>query len=106
MEMDTLGLASLERFSNTYVQTSFVECGFFLRKKPLDGMVSVYSNWRTAIALQLDTVFPEIFNPLQIGHPIVAFRPGPKGASFFVPFQGPEGLCSLRNSPSSSVVLA
>jgi hypothetical protein len=41
----------LERFSNPYVFTGFVEGGFFLRKKPLCGMVPVYSNWRTAIPL-------------------------------------------------------
>ena len=40
----------LERFSNTYVLTDSIEGGFFLRKKPLCGVVSVYSNWRTAIA--------------------------------------------------------
>src|ERR1035437_5313181 len=39
----------LERFSNTYVLTDSIEGGFFLRKKPLCGVVSVYSNWRTAI---------------------------------------------------------
>jgi len=41
---------ALERFSNTYVLTGFIDGGFFLRKKPLCGVVSVYSNWRTAIA--------------------------------------------------------
>jgi hypothetical protein len=40
----------LERFSNTYVPTDSIEGGFFLRKKPLSGVVSVYRNWRTAIA--------------------------------------------------------
>jgi cytochrome c peroxidase len=40
----------LERFSNSYALTRSVEGGFFLRKKPLSGMVSVYSNRRTAIA--------------------------------------------------------
>ena len=39
----------LERFSNTYVLTDSIEGGFFLRKTPLCGVVSVYSNWRTAI---------------------------------------------------------
>ena len=39
----------LERFSNTYVLTDSIEGGFFLRKKPLCGVVSVYSNWRIAI---------------------------------------------------------
>src|ERR1035438_7218953 len=39
----------LERFSNSYVLTDSIEGGFFLRKKPLCGVVSVYSNWRTAI---------------------------------------------------------
>ena len=53
----------LERFSNTYVLTDSIEGGFYfhpsdedlslgtpLRKKPLCGVVSVYCNWRTAIA--------------------------------------------------------
>src|ERR1017187_9340991 len=40
----------LERFSNTYVLTDSIEGGFFLRKKPLSCVVSVYSIWRTAIA--------------------------------------------------------
>src|ERR1035438_6986948 len=47
-EMLTYGTL-LERFSNTYVLTDSIEGGFFLRKKPLCGVVSVYSNWRTAI---------------------------------------------------------
>jgi hypothetical protein len=41
---------ALERFSKTFVLTGFIDGGFFLRKKPLCGVVSVYSNWRTAIA--------------------------------------------------------
>ena len=45
--------ATLERFSNTYVLTDSIEGGFFLRKKPLCGVVSVYSNWRTAIAARI-----------------------------------------------------
>ncbi len=40
----------LDLFSNTYVLTDSIEGGFFLRKKPLCGVVSVYSYWRTAIA--------------------------------------------------------
>jgi hypothetical protein len=34
----------LKRFSNTYTLTNSVECGFFLGKKPLGGVLSVYSN--------------------------------------------------------------
>jgi hypothetical protein len=41
---------SLERFSNSYALASFVKCGFFLRKKPLNGLFSEYTYWRTAIA--------------------------------------------------------
>jgi hypothetical protein len=49
-EMPSERTRVLERFSNTYVHTDSIEGGFFLRKKPLCGVVSVYSNWRTAIA--------------------------------------------------------
>lgn len=43
----------LERFSNTCALSSYVQGGFFLRKKPLERMASVYSNWRTAVAAAL-----------------------------------------------------
>jgi hypothetical protein len=39
-----------ERFSNRCILDSSVEDGFFLRKKPLSGVVSGYSYWRTSIA--------------------------------------------------------
>jgi hypothetical protein len=40
---------SIERFSNWYSLTYFIEGGFFLRKKPLSLLASVYSYWRTAL---------------------------------------------------------
>jgi predicted nucleic acid-binding protein len=39
----------LEQFSNSCALFSCVRGGFFLRKKPLIILLSVYSNWRTAI---------------------------------------------------------
>jgi hypothetical protein len=42
----------LERFSNLQILTSFVEGGFFLKKKPLGGVVPVYINWRTALVAE------------------------------------------------------
>jgi hypothetical protein len=39
----------LERFSNWYSLTHFIEGDFFLRKKPLSLLASVYSYWRTAL---------------------------------------------------------
>ena len=40
----------LEQFSNSCALLSCVQGGFFLRKNPLIFALSVYSNWRTAIA--------------------------------------------------------
>jgi hypothetical protein len=42
----------LERFSNWYSLTCILEGGFFLRKKPLGILVSVYSYWRTALLIR------------------------------------------------------
>ena len=42
----------LEQFSHSCALFSSVQGGFFLRKKPLIIVLSVYSNWRTAIARQ------------------------------------------------------
>ena len=39
----------LEQFSNSCALLSSVQGGFFLRKKPLIIVLSVYSNWRTPI---------------------------------------------------------
>jgi hypothetical protein len=39
----------LELFSSSYRVAKFLRGGFFLRKKPLGGYVSLYTNWRTAI---------------------------------------------------------
>jgi hypothetical protein len=41
----------LERFSNWYSLTYFIEGDFFLRKKPLSLLASVYSYWRTALVV-------------------------------------------------------
>jgi len=41
---------ALGRFSHTYTLGSFLQGGFFLRKKPLGSMASEYSNGRTAVA--------------------------------------------------------
>ena len=51
----TLADGALERFSNTRALTSGVQGGFFLRKKPLERVASVYSNWRTAITSHDET---------------------------------------------------
>jgi hypothetical protein len=47
--------AQLERFSNSCALSGSVQGGFFLRKKPLDIVPSVYSSWRTAINAGSDT---------------------------------------------------
>lgn len=39
----------LERFSNSRALSGDVQGGLFFRKKPLDIVPSMYSNWRTAI---------------------------------------------------------
>ena len=39
----------LDRFSNPYALANSVKGGFFLRKKPFIIVLSVHSNWRTAI---------------------------------------------------------
>jgi hypothetical protein len=44
-----LGLVLLELFSNRCSPIETVQGDFFLRKKPLAAVASVYSNWRTAI---------------------------------------------------------
>jgi cytochrome c oxidase assembly factor CtaG len=41
----------LERFPNSRALSGGVQGGFFLRKKSLDIVPSVYSNWRTAIGV-------------------------------------------------------
>jgi hypothetical protein len=43
----------LEHFSNTRAVLSGVQGGFFLRKKPLDILLSLYTNWKNALVLQL-----------------------------------------------------
>jgi hypothetical protein len=45
----------LERFSNLRALSRHVQGGFFLRKKPLGILPSVYSNWRTAIGIVSET---------------------------------------------------
>jgi len=53
----------LEQFSNSCALFSCVQGGFFLRKKPLIIVLSVYSNWRTAIAqLEYGSPSPEHSN--------------------------------------------
>jgi hypothetical protein len=42
-------LMVLEHFRNKYSPVECNECGFFLRKKPLEFEVSVYSNYENAI---------------------------------------------------------
>jgi hypothetical protein len=44
---------ALEHFRNEYSPFEYVECGFFLRKKPLECEVSVYSNSENALAAQV-----------------------------------------------------
>ena len=66
----------LERFSNWYSLTYFIEGDFFLRKKPLSLLASVYSYWRTALVVIFEAqmrdqilafdvaqgVFPQLFH--------------------------------------------
>jgi hypothetical protein len=52
----------LERFSNWYSLTYFIEGDFFLRKKPLSLLASVYSYWRTALLIRQ-------FNTVRVPHP-------------------------------------
>jgi hypothetical protein len=40
---------SLEHFSNTRAVLSGVQGGFFLRKKPLGILLSLYTNWKNAL---------------------------------------------------------
>jgi hypothetical protein len=44
--------AALEHFSNTRAVLSGVQGGFFLRKKPLGILLSLYTNWKNALALR------------------------------------------------------
>jgi len=39
----------LDRFSNPYALANSVKGGFFLRKKPLSGLFSEHTIWRTAL---------------------------------------------------------
>ena len=52
-QMHLKDVGALERFSNWYSLTHFIEGDFFLRKKPLSLLASVYSYWRTALAIDL-----------------------------------------------------
>jgi hypothetical protein len=47
------GEENLEHFSNTRAVLSGVQGGFFLRKKPLGILLSLYTNWKNALVLQL-----------------------------------------------------
>jgi hypothetical protein len=40
---------ALEHFSNTRAVLSGVQGGFFLRKKPLGILLSLYTNWKNAL---------------------------------------------------------
>jgi hypothetical protein len=35
----------LELFSNSHALASFVKCGFYLKKMPLNGLFSEYTYW-------------------------------------------------------------
>jgi hypothetical protein len=52
MEGKSLKLENLELFSSSYSVARFVPGGFFLRKKPLGGYVSLYANSKDYSALE------------------------------------------------------
>ena len=117
--------ATLERFSNTYVLTDSIEGGFFLRKKPLCGAVSVYSNWRTAIAarsakllgLVLLLIVPIVMYIASSPGFYPAVNPdtgGPTGASQLessliivaILLMLPFGLTRRKNGPARMIAIA
>jgi hypothetical protein len=50
----------LEHFSNTRAVLSGVQGGFFLRKKPLGILLSLYTNWKNALLRRTSRGLPKI----------------------------------------------
>ena len=90
--------AGLERFSNSGALSGSVQGDFFLRKKPLGIVISVYSNWRTAVRCAPRYSILLLFMALCALGASAQEPSGPVRKIFVDLFQGRLGVGQLREA--------